>query len=131
MHRIAAFIITHGDVASALKDALEKITGAHENIFTYSNKSDALPVLRQKILEQKAETAAEHTVIFVDFAGGSCWALGAMIQKEFEDVRLVGGVNLPMLVSFFTNQNQMEFDPLIKKIANDGRRGIVVQPEVE
>ena len=47
-----------------------------------------------------------------------------MIQKNNPDIKIISGVNLPMLVSYFTHLKNIPFTELLKKTINDGTRGI-------
>jgi mannose/fructose-specific phosphotransferase system component IIA len=115
-------------MATCLQQAVEKILGKQENLFPYTNLEDSLAVLLKKINENIVNTEPQHIVCFVDLAGGSCWNLANMVQKQHSHVVVIAGVNMPMLISYFSNLNQLSFNELIEKTINDGRRGIF-QPE--
>jgi fructoselysine and glucoselysine-specific PTS system IIA component len=119
------FIITHEQIAMCLQRATEKILGKQEHLFPYTNLEDSLPVLIQKINQNILDLKPEHIVCFVDLAGGSCWNLANMLHKEHKNVTIISGVNMPMLISYFTNLNEMPFEELIKKVLKDGSRGIL------
>lgn len=125
MNTYATFIVTHEQMAICLQKACEKILGEQKNLFPYTNLNDSLPVLAQKITQNIEDVKAKHIVFFVDLAGGSCWNLANMIQKQYNKVTIIAGVNMPMLISYFTNLNEIPFKELIKKIVNDGSRGII------
>jgi len=121
----ATFIVTHEQMAICLQRAIEKILGEQKNLFPYTNLVDSLPVLAEKISKNIKEVEPGHIVIFVDLAGGSCWNLANMIQKQYENTTIIAGVNMPMLISYFTNLNEIPFNELIKKVVKDGSRGII------
>lgn len=125
MKTYATFIITHEQMAICLQRAIEKILGEQKNLFPYTNLVDSLPVLANKISENIEEVKPDHIVFFIDLAGGSCWNLANMLQKQYKNTTLVSGVNMPMMISYFTNLNEIPYDELIKKVVNDGSRGIV------
>ena len=125
MKTYATFIITHEQMAICLQRAVEKILGAQKNLFPYTNLVDSLPVLAEKISENIKDVKPDHIVFFIDLAGGSCWNLANMLQKQYKNTTLVSGVNMPMMISYFTNLNEIPFDELIKKVVKDGSRGIV------
>ncbi len=122
---LITFILTHEQMALCLQGVVEKIIGKQENLFPYTNSVDALPVLAQKINDNIKDIKPDHIVCFVDLAGGSCWSLAHMIGKQHKNVTIISGVNVPMLVSYFSNMNELPFDALITKIVNDGSRGII------
>ena len=99
--------------------------GKQENLFPYTNLVDSLPVLNQKINEDIKTVGPKHIVCFVDLAGGSCWNLANMIAKQHAGVTIIAGVNVPMLISYFSNMNDLSFDALISKTVKDGSRGII------
>ena len=124
MKPIVTFIVAHEDFSSALLQTVEKILGPQKGVFTFSNQQDALPVLAGKIRDTIIDQQAEKVVVFVDLKGGSCWNLAGMLRQEFPQLEAVAGVNVPMLISFFNNRNDLPFDHLIAKAIGDGSRGI-------
>ena len=125
MKTVATFIITHEQMAICLQRAIEKILGTQKNLFPYTNLVDSLPVLVKKITKNIEEVKPNFIVFFIDLAGGSCWNLANMIQKQHKNATIIAGVNMPMLISYFTNLNEISFNELIKKVMKDGSRGII------
>jgi mannose/fructose-specific phosphotransferase system component IIA len=126
MKSFTAFILAHEDLAFALKNTVEKITGSQHNIFPYSNKVESLPIIVEKISAQMDNLNSEIIFIFVDLVGGSCWSLANMIQKKYPDIFVIGGVNLPMLFSLIINYDSLAAEELINKITEDSKKGIKI-----
>ena len=126
MNSFNAFILAHEDFAESLKSTAEKITGSQPNIFFYSNKIDSLQIIFKKINEQIETLQSNRIYVFVDLIGGSCWSLANMIAKENPDIIVVGGVNLPMVLSFIINHEKLETAQLTEKIIEDSKKGIKV-----
>ena len=124
MNNSVTFLITHEQIAVYLQRATEKILGKQQNLFSYTNIEDSLPVLAQKINQNIKDLKPGHIVCFVDLAGGSCWNLAHMLHKEHKNLTIISGVNMPMMISYFTNLNEIPFDELIEKVLKDGSRGI-------
>ena len=120
----ACFIICHQDLAHAFIKTVENIIGPQKNTFTYSNKHDSLPILAQKIRDKIKKVAAKHTVIFVDLKGGSCWYLACLLKREFPATCVISGINLPMLITYYSNMEDMPFQELMEKVYSDGCRAI-------
>jgi mannose/fructose-specific phosphotransferase system component IIA len=112
-------------MAICLQRATEKILGKQKNLFPYTNLVDSLPVLAEKITKNIEDVKPDHIVFFIDLAGGSCWNLANMIQKQQKNTTIIAGVNMPMLISYYTNLNEIPINELIEKVINDGSRGIV------
>ena len=117
-------IITHERMALCLRRATEKILGKQKNFFPYSTLKDSLPILAQKINQKIKKINPDHIVCFVDLMGGSCWNLANLFKQEHKNVTIISGVNLPMLISYFTHVNEMSFQDFITKVIDDGSRGI-------
>ena len=126
MNSFTAFILAHEDLAFALKNTVEKITGSQQNIFPYSNKIESLPIIVEKINNQIAELNSEIIFVFVDLVGGSCWSLANMVHKKYPDIIVIGGVNLPMLLSLIVNYENLDSKELIDKIIEDSKKGIKI-----
>jgi mannose/fructose-specific phosphotransferase system component IIA len=123
---IPVFIISHETFALSLLQTVEKIIGPQENVFTHSNSKDSLPLLAEKIKTQIKETGAKQAIFFIDMVGGSCWTLANLIRKEYPAIAIISGINLPMLLAFFTNMSELSFTQLVKKVRDSGIRGIQV-----
>jgi len=124
MDSFAAFILAHEDFAESLKITAEKITGLQPNIFAYTNKIDSLPVIIEKINKKLASIQSDKIFVFADLIGGSCWSLANMIARDHPEVKIIGGVNLPMVISLIINHEKLVIDQLTKKIIEDSKKGI-------
>ena len=67
-------------------------------------------------------------VIFVDMFGTSCWQTAKKVAsrncEKGPKVAVVTGVNLPMLVKFFTSRESVPLDELVTLIKQEGEKGI-------
>jgi len=124
MHSFAVFILAHNDLAFSLKETAEQIMGEQKNIFPYSNKTESLPILFDKIRNQITALNKDHIYFFVDLIGGSCWNLASMLKKELPNLIIFGGVNLPMIFSLLMNHDSLTSNDLINKVIEDSRKGI-------
>ncbi len=119
-----ALLVTHGNLASGLKDAVEQMLGQQEGFLTLSNTGLAGKDLIGNINQILAEQKHPATVLFTDIYGGSCWRSSRFVASQNPKVALVTGVNLPMLLTFFTNRNKLDFDQLLAKVVQMGEEGI-------
>ena len=95
--------LVHGQVAAALVEAVEQISGITGALTPVSNTD-----CDRGSLEQKIEAAIDDhpAVIFVDLASGSCLFAALHRLKVHPDVRVVTGVNLAMLLDFVFHRDQ-------------------------
>jgi mannose/fructose-specific phosphotransferase system component IIA len=90
-------VIGHGGLATALVTAAEEITGVHGALVGISNRGCDRGRLEERIREA---IGGRPSVIFVDLQSGSCFFAAMSSLKAMPDLRVVTGVNLPMLVDF-------------------------------
>jgi len=119
------FIVAHEDLARSLFAAVECILGKQQNVYTFTNKIDSLPVLTAKMVTLIEKQPELQVVCFTDLMGGSCWTLANMIHQKYPGMAVISGVNLPMLISYFNNCTDLPPVQLVEKTTNDGGRGII------
>ncbi|HEX5438363.1 MAG TPA: hypothetical protein VFW98_14510 [Gemmatimonadaceae bacterium] len=97
----AAIVAGHGDFATGIISAVDRITGCGELFVPMSNAGLGAEAIEQRLRELLAEHHAQ--VIFADLAAGSCSIAACRLVREC-DVIVVTGVNLPALVFYATHQ---------------------------
>jgi mannose/fructose-specific phosphotransferase system component IIA len=90
-------VVAHGNVAEALVDAVRSITGFTDGLVPVSNTGCDRGQLDARIMQAIGETPA---VVFVDMVGGSCMVSALRQLQTRDDVKVVTGVNLAMLLDF-------------------------------
>lgn len=98
---IGLILTGHGQFAVGVGQALEMIAGkqaAYRVVpFLESDPMDALEInLRNAMAELQEET--EGIVVFADLLGGSPFKAAMLASVDFENVEVVVGTNLPMLI---------------------------------
>ncbi len=123
MKKKIAVLLGHGKFPEGLKDAIEAILGPQENFIIVSNNRLSLKDLIQRLRAILERYKKEKVFIFVDILGGSCGSAAIQASMGNNDVHIIGGVNLPMLVEFFMNKkNDDILDRIIKKAQNGIRK---------
>ncbi|MBU1638266.1 hypothetical protein KKC97_11430 [bacterium] len=123
---IRAILLTHGALGAALMASVESILGPQEEVVVLSNSDQALDQITDSLTPHLQDA---HCIIFVDFCGGSPFMACKSLALPSETTALVSGVNLPMLLSFFTKRNQMNFEELSQTVRTDAMRGIQLHNE--
>jgi mannose/fructose-specific phosphotransferase system component IIA len=94
---LVGVVVAHGDLADALVHAVEEITGIRDALVAVSNRGCDRTALEQRILDA---VAGRPGLVFADLPTGSCFLAARHGLAERPDVRVIGGVNLSMLVDF-------------------------------
>lgn len=118
-------IITHGPMARALIKAAETILGKTTLLHGFSSTDMTMKEISEKagkIIE--SDDWPEDTLILVSLKGGSCWRAALTIRSEQQNVAVVAGINLSMLLSFITKRANHTLDELASLAKEDGIRGI-------
>jgi mannose/fructose-specific phosphotransferase system component IIA len=90
-------VVSHASLAEALVGAVARITGLTEGLVAVSNDGCDRAALEAAVAQAVGLAPA---VVFVDLPSGSCLLASAQYLRAHDNVAVVAGVNLPMLVDF-------------------------------
>jgi len=121
-------IITHGDFGKGLLSGAEVIIGKQKNVHPVGlNLGDNIEVVKkevEKIIKEKLQEDKE-IIIVVDLFGGSPFNIALSMMKEY-DVKVITGINMPMLIELLTSINVYDTTELLENISKIGKDGIKV-----
>ncbi|MBI5837247.1 MAG: PTS mannose transporter subunit IIAB [Candidatus Eisenbacteria bacterium] len=126
---VQALIVAHGDLARALLETVESLTGPQPGVRALSNRDCNLPDLVERIREAAGAMGPGPLFIFADLLGGSCSQAARMVVEGRPEWRLVTGVSVPMLVNFFQNRDTAEPARILELLVDRARAGVRVFPE--
>ncbi|HET9151595.1 MAG TPA: hypothetical protein VFN83_07745 [Gemmatimonadales bacterium] len=115
-------VVGHGSVAAALVDAVGRITGEQDALVPVSNTDCDRGALEARV---EAAVGAGPAVVFVDLAAGSCLLATLTRLRGRDDVEVVTGVNLAMLVDFVYHR-ALPVSEAAARAAESGVRAIKV-----
>lgn len=102
------------------------ILGPQEKILTVDfSGEEGLPQLHEKLL--KAIVALGETngiIVITDVLGGSPFNVANLISRKIESVRVIYGINLPLLLEILLRRKDFEMDELINSSISSGQKGI-------
>jgi mannose/fructose-specific phosphotransferase system component IIA len=94
---IRGVVVAHGDLAAALVHETERISGELGVLTAISNDGCGPEEIERRIA---AALDPGGSVLFVDMPCGSCFFAAMREARGHPEVRVVTGVNLPMLLDF-------------------------------
>ena len=122
---IGGVIVSHGKLAEELLNALTIIIGEAVNIEAISiGWYDDVEESKKKISKSlKRVDQKNGIVIFTDMFGGTASNLSFSFLKN-DQVEIITGVNLPMLIKFLSLQRSNNLKEMVKKVVEQGKKNI-------
>jgi len=118
-------IVAHANLASALVEAAESISGIRGVLHPVSNDGLSPQELMARV---EAPIGRGPAIVFTDLASGSCTFAGRAVGRGSGAVVVVTGVSLPMLVDFLFNRD-MQPEELARRVVEKAKSGAVVIAE--
>lgn len=106
-------LISHGDMAEGVKGSLEMIVGQQEHVSTVSLRPDGDNIQFEKDLLSKMKALNGETLIIADLAGGTPCNVAVKNFLESEQVEIVAGMSLPLVIEATVNP-QITVQELVK-----------------
>ena len=128
---MVGFILTgHGQFSNGLASAIDMVAGDQPAFkivpFEGSQAASYGDDLRVAITEMRAE--CEGVVVFVDLLGGTPFNQAMMIASDVDNVEIVTGTNLPMLIELLlTRSGGSTVSELAEQAVQIGQMGITHQ----
>jgi len=119
-------IVSHGDLAEGLIDAMQLIVGQQEGVVAVSLKeTDPIDGLTERVSAAIEEVGGpDGVLVLVDLFGASPFNISAQLTQKHAMVQVVTGVNLPMLLETALQREAMPLEELARLAADSGRNGI-------
>jgi PTS system mannose-specific IIA component len=123
--RVGGVIVTHGQLAGELLAAAEMIVGSVKHITSVSiGWHDDVDLARSEI-ERAIQRVQEGrgVLILTDMFGGTPTNIASMFLAE-DEVEVVTGVNLPMVIKLAGQQDEESLGDVARRVRNQGQEGI-------
>jgi len=122
---IGGIIVSHGRLAEELLNALTIILGEAPNIEAisigwYDDVDDSKKKINQSL---KRVDQKNGVVIFTDMFGGTPSNLSFSFLRD-NQVEIITGVNLPMLIKFVSLQRSNNLKDVSRKVVDQGKKNI-------
>ena len=124
---INIIVITHGECGAYLIEAAEGIVGVqHEGLKNVSiSQRMSLENVRSAVENAITGMRSEDGLIFlIDMPGGTPMNVVLPLAKDIARSAVICGVNINMLTSAFAYRGNLDFEKLVGKILEDGRKAV-------
>ncbi|MGD9107561.1 MAG: PTS mannose transporter subunit IIA [Gammaproteobacteria bacterium] len=125
---ISVLLITHANMGKSLlnelKNTFEKLplTFVASNIKQHENPETLIDQLNKKI---KQLDKGDGILILTDLYGSTPSNIAYALKKRCSNnIRIISGVNLPMLVTI-VNYANLPLDKMVTKVIRGGKKGII------
>lgn len=118
---ILGVVVAHAGLGPALVDAVCTILGDTDRLCGVSNEGCGREAIVARV--EDAVNSGRRTIIFVDLPGGSCHMAALRFAKEQDDIAVVSGVNLPMLLDFASGPAE-SLEETVARVSEAGGRSI-------
>lgn len=128
---IGGVIVTHGQLARELVNAAEMILGDIHHITAVSiGWHDDVETAREMIKKAIDQTNQGHGVlVLTDLLGGTPTNIAASFMG-IEQIEIVTGVNLPMLIKLASQRGDEDLATLARQVRDQGRQDIYLASEI-
>jgi mannose/fructose-specific phosphotransferase system component IIA len=124
--RIAGIVVTHGKLAEELVRTAELIVGKQEDLHAVSGSDLCDESVIETIRGIISKRDDARVVVFVDYFGGSCCINSVRAVEGEKGIKVISGVNLPVLLAFATKRGTMPFEEMVDHIIRRGRESVKV-----
>lgn len=125
MKKVGGVIVSHGQVANELLAAAETVVGDLSHITAVSiGWHDDVEIAKEEIARAiKHVSQGIGVLLMTDMFGGTPTNISAMFLKENE-VEIVTGVNLPMVIKLASHSAETTLSELAKDVEEQGKQAI-------
>ncbi|WP_297815078.1 PTS sugar transporter subunit IIA [uncultured Lactobacillus sp.] len=122
---VNVIVTTHKGLASGLKAACEMIAGKNDNVKTLELDETGIDNYKNKLISLLDSVSGSDNLILCDLKGGTPFNESfKYFLAHPDDLRVVSGVNLPMLLEISTNLMSKNLDELANIAIKAGQTGI-------
>ncbi len=128
---IGLVLVTHGQLASEFRAALEHVVGPQENMETISiGPDDDMEQRRSDILDAVARAdSGSGVILLTDMFGGTPSNLAISVMDS-ANVEVVAGINLPMLIKLASSRTGKTLTQAVDDAQEAGRKYINVASRI-
>ena len=117
-------LLSHGHLASGMKNTIELIAGRQDNLFTYDASVDGNSEINAFLLDFLKIHLNEKVIVITDFLGGSV-NNDAIECKNNYDFYLITGMNVLLVLNLVLKYCNSELDSVIRESIQESQKMIL------
>lgn len=123
---IALVVASHGELAEKLVQTSEMIFGKQENVGVINFlPGENFDNLKNKYEEQLNKLDTTDGVLFlVDIFGGSPFKVASSIVLEKDNMDIIAGMSLPMLLEIYKTRDYLDLEQVVKFAKETAQAGV-------
>ena len=123
---IGLVVVAHAGLAAELIRAAEMIVGPVDGVAAVEIKAeDSVEQIRAALTGAIESVAAAGVIIMTDMFGGTPSNMSLSFLEE-NRIEVLTGVNLPMIIRFFSDRERYGVSELAAHLKDSGREGVAV-----
>ena len=124
---VGIVLVSHGSMASGLLSALEMIAGEQDGVVSVQFPLDMTPETLRNITAKAVDSVdgGVGVLLLVDLLGGTPAFIATEQIKLRDDIVVITGANLPMLLDVCTQREGATLTELRQVALDTGRTGVV------
>lgn len=125
MKKIGGVVVSHGQFANEIVAAAETVVGELRHIAAVSiGWHDDVEVAKNEIARAiKTVSDGKGVLLLTDMFGGTPTNISAMFI-EADDIEIVTGVNLPMVIKLASQNKEMTLGEMAREVEEQGKQAI-------
>ena len=123
---IGVIVTGHGNIATGIQSGMNLVFGNIENFSTIDFTEEITPEELEKKIEEKIEELdkGKGVLILTDIAGGTPFKTASLLSMKKNNVKVISGVNFPMLLEIICERENFELDSLYLHALEEGKKEI-------
>lgn len=118
-------VVSHSNLCKGFKDALEMILGQSSSVEYLGLDEDGIDFFYQSLKNKidELKKGSDEILVLADLFGGSPFNRVLIEASKDEKIKLISGVNLPMVIEAVMNETS-KLDEVILQIIESGKDSI-------
>ena len=122
-------LMSHGPMASGIKNTVELITGTHENLISYDAYVDGHNDVKKFISDLLEKHVKDEIILVTDVLGGSV-NNEALMFNSYSNVYVISGMNAPLVINLIIS-DEVDTRELIQRSIFESKDMIQFLQKVE